>query len=91
MSHDYRNCVEAATILANFIDRDATLHALLEATREQDGIVTSFAESLLAAIAVDAPRTVDWRLVSASLHSILDGPSPFQLPSVIRVLVATSL
>ena len=90
-SHDYRNRVVAATILANFNDRDATLHALLEATREQDGIVTAFAGSVLDAIAVDAPRTVDWRPVSASLHAILDGTSLFQLPSVMRVLVATGV
>src|SRR5205814_9249249 len=89
--HDrnFRNRVVAASILANFVDRDATLHALVEAVREPGGMVKAMAASVLERVAYDAPRRVDWRPSAASLHAILDGTSLFQFPTILRVLVAT--
>jgi hypothetical protein len=89
--HDrnYRNRVVAVSILANFVDRDATLHTLVEAVLEADGMVKSMAAVVLERIANDAPRRVDWRPAQARLHAILDGTSLFQFPTIMQLLLRT--
>jgi hypothetical protein len=89
--HDrnYRNRVVAVSILANFVDRDATLHTLVEAVLEADGMVKSMAATVLERVTNEAPRPVDWRPAHSGLHAILDGTSLFQFPTTMRLLLAT--
>jgi hypothetical protein len=86
---DLRNRVVAASILANFVDRDAALHALVGAVLEADGMVKSMAAVVLERVAYDAPRRVDWRPAQTRLHAILDGTSLFQLPTIMHLLLVT--
>ena len=88
---DYRNRTVAASILANFVDRDSSWYALVEAVRESDGLVKVVSGVVLSTASRDAKRPVDWTPAAPSLHSILDGTSLFQLPVVIDALLATGV
>lgn len=90
-SPDYRTRAVAASIMANFIERDSTLNLLMDVVRESDGMAAGTADVVLASMAATSPRKVDWSGASYSIHAILDGTKPFQLSTVIRTLVATGV
>jgi len=86
---NFGNRMLAAALLANFPDRDPAWWALVEAMREEDGIVKGVAASILAGLAEHSPRRVDWEPVSPAIHAMLNGTSLFMLPTLLRVLPAT--
>lgn len=86
---NFHNRMVAAAILANFADRDAAWHALVEALREADGPVKAVAAIVLQGLARSAPRPVDWGPSAPGIHALLDGTSLFVTPTVLRVLLAT--
>lgn len=85
------NRVAAAAILANFGADDTTWLALLDAMRETDGIAAGTSSVVLTTIAQNTPRTVDWTPATRTIHAILNGTSPFQLPALMQILPAGGL
>jgi hypothetical protein len=88
---DYRNRTVAASLLVNFLDRDSTWYAAIDAIREVDGQVKTMGDVLLRVATKEAARPIDWVPADTSLRAILDGTSLFQLPVVIDALLATGV
>jgi hypothetical protein len=83
--------VAATLVLANFSERDDTWWALVDAMRETDGPVKSFATDVLRSLSLRYPRKIDWRPRSKDLHAMLNGTSLFVIPTLLDVLVRTEI
>ncbi|MDQ6768971.1 MAG: hypothetical protein M3Z54_03175 [Gemmatimonadota bacterium] len=90
-SPDYRNRVVAVSILANFVDGDAALWALVDALRESDGMVKAMAGQVLDLATRGPRRRVDWKPVAPAIHAMLDGTSLAESMTLMRLLVATDV
>lgn len=85
------NRATAAVLLSNFVDRDLTWWALLDAQRDPAGIVSSTASQVLQGISRRAARKVDWQPALGSVRALLDGANLAALDPTLDVLVATGL
>jgi len=81
----------AALILQNFRGRDDTWRALAETIRESDGLAKAVASRVLLQLAYSSPRPVDWTPAAAGINAMLDGTSLFEVPTLIEVLIRTSV
>jgi hypothetical protein len=88
---NFHNRLAAAAILGNFPDHDETWWALVEAMREDDGVVKSAAQAVAASLARAAPRAVEWAPVLPAVRAMLDGTSPYALRHLLLVLNETEL
>lgn len=85
------NRTMAALIVANFGDRDAAWHALVDAQRDPIGAPGSTAQLMLHSLLERAPRTVDWKPAMQTLRYILDGTNLFVFDGTLDILTATKI
>jgi hypothetical protein len=85
------NRVVALLVIANFTDADSTWWTLMDAQRDQIGIITGTASQILSAMSRRAPRVVNWSPVADKLRYIIDGTNLFAFDGTLRVLTATGV
>jgi len=84
----YANRVIAASILANFSDRDTTWYALIDALRDPDEGVRYAAAAVLQAF---PRRTIDWTPKAETLRLLLGGTNVSATQQVIEMLARTQV
>lgn len=84
-----RNRVVAALLLSSFPESDSTWWALADALRDPNGMVNATASQVLATLARDRPRHVNWGPAAPSLRALLDGTNLFAHNAVMEVLAST--
>ena len=81
----------AAKILLNFLDRDLSWWALMDALRDPDDRVKTAAWQTLIVAQRGMARPVDWRPAATSIAHLLNGTNVSALSTVAKVLVATAI
>ncbi len=83
----------ATVVLSNFVDRDASWHALVLSLTDPVDRVAGMAGGVLRGLTAsdDSLRPVDWTPAEEPLLSLFGGTSPWQFGTTLRVLVATGI
>ncbi|MXW66904.1 MAG: hypothetical protein F4Z72_07905 [Gemmatimonadales bacterium] len=83
----------ATLVLSNFVDRDATWHALVLAATDPVDRVGGMAGGVLRGLTAsdDSLRPVDWTPAEEPLLAIFGGTRPWQFATTLRVLLATGV
>lgn len=83
----------ATLVLGNFVDRDASWHALVLSLTDPEDRVASIAGGVLGGLtAPDGPvHTVDWTPAEESLLALFGGTHAWEFDKVLWVLVATGI
>lgn len=82
----------ATLVLSNFMDRDASWHALVLSMTDPVDRVAGMAGLVLRGLTASGPvRSVEWTPAEESLLAIFGGTSPFQFETTLSALVATDI
>lgn len=81
----------ATLLLVNFMDEDASWHALVGSAIDPAPQVTQVAMSMLSGLMLRRDGPVDWSGARTPLSAILAGTNPFAFTRVLQVLVATDV
>ncbi len=83
----------ATLVLSNFVDHDASWHALVLSSTDPVDRVAHMAGGVLRGLTAsgDPARTVDWTPAAEPLLALFGGTHPSQFGTTLRVLVATGI
>lgn len=81
----------ATLLLVNFMDDDASWHALVGSVIDPAPQVSQVAMSMLSSMVSRRNDFVDWSGARAPLSAILGGTNPFAFMQVLQILVATDI
>lgn len=81
----------ATLVLGNFIDDDASWHAVVSSLVDHQARVRTVAQRMLEALITQDADPVDWSGARATLSALFGGTNPFPFKDILEVLVATDI